>query len=66
MKWPLSILVGNGFAGWIDCRMDRKTGRFIVKEKCVFDEHSNHAGDVEKAIKKLADFHDAKEVVYVK
>jgi len=66
MKWPLSILVGNGFAGWLDCRMDRKTRQFIVKEKCVFDGHSNHAEDIEKAIKKLADFHDAKEVVYVK
>ena len=33
MKWPLSILVGNQFVGYIDCKMEWKTKKFIIKEK---------------------------------
>jgi len=33
MKWPLSILVGNRFVGYFDCKMEWRTKRFIIKEK---------------------------------
>lgn len=33
MKWPLSILVGNRFIGYIDCKMEWRTKKFIIKEK---------------------------------
>ena len=32
MKWSLSILSKNELAGFVDCSLDRKKKRFIVKE----------------------------------
>lgn len=32
MKWPLSILVGNQFVGYLDCKMDWRIKKFILKE----------------------------------
>ncbi len=59
MKWPLSILVGNRFAGYIDCKMEWRTGRFIIKEKNIFDSaFSGHRG-IELALQDLAAFHGA-------
>ena len=33
MKWPLSILVGNKFVGYIDCKMEWRTKKFYNKGK---------------------------------
>ena len=63
MKWPLTILVGDRFVGYLDCKMEWKTKRFIIKEKSIFDSaFENHAG-IKLAIQDLAAFHDAKEIV---
>lgn len=62
MKWPLSILVGNKFVGYLDCKMEWKTKRFIVKERNIFDSTFNNHKGIELAIQDLAAFHDAKEI----
>ncbi len=63
MKWPLSILVGNRFVGYLDCKMDWKTNRMIVKKRNIFDSaFQNHPATM-SAIEELALFHDAKEIV---
>ena len=63
MKWPLSILVGNRFVGYIDCKMDWKTKKFIVKEKNIFDPVFNDYTAINLAIEELAAFHEAKEII---
>ncbi len=63
MKWPLSILVGNKFVGYFDCKMDRKTNEFIIKEKNIFDPAFKNHKCIELALQDLADFHGAKEIV---
>lgn len=63
MKWPLSILVGNQFVGYIDCRMDWKTKKFIIKEKNIFNPDFNGYKGIDTAIEELAAFHEAKEIV---
>lgn len=63
MKWPLSILVGNQFVGYIDCRMDWKTKKFIIKEKNIFNPDFNDYKGIDAAIEELAAFHNAKEIV---
>ncbi len=64
MKWPLSILVGDKFVGYLDCKMDRKINEFIIKEKNIFDPaFKNHKG-IDLALRDLANFHDAKKIVY--
>ena len=63
MKWPLSILVGNRFVGYFDCKMEWRTGKFIIKEKNIFDPaFTNHKG-IERALHELAAFHGARELV---
>ncbi len=63
MKWPLSILVGNRFAGYFDCKMEWRTKKFIIKEKNIFDSaFSSHRG-IESALQDLAAFHGAEEIV---
>ncbi len=63
MKWPLSILVGNQFVGYIDCKMEWNTKRFIVKEKNIFDSAFKDCKEIDSAIRELADFHGAKEII---
>lgn len=63
MKWPLSILVGNQFVGYLDCKMDWKTQQFIIKEKNIFNSSLCDYKDVDYAIEELATFHNAKEIV---
>ncbi len=63
MKWPLSILVGNQFVGYLDCKMDWKTQQFIIKEKNVFNSSLCGYKDIDYAIEELATFHNAKEIV---
>lgn len=63
MKWPLSILVGNQFVGYLDCKMEWRTKRFIIKEKNIFNPAFNHCKAIDLAIEELAAFHDAKEIV---
>ena len=65
MKWPLSILVGNQFVGYLDCKMDWKTKKFIIKEKNIFDPDFNNHKDIDAAIGELAAFHEAKEIVEI-
>ena len=63
MKWPLSILVGNQFVGYIDCKMEWKTKKFIIKEKNIFNSaFHNHKG-IDFAIQELASLHEAKEII---
>ncbi|MFA7674424.1 MAG: crosslink repair DNA glycosylase YcaQ family protein, partial [Clostridia bacterium] len=37
MKWPLSILAGNQFVGYIDCKMEWNTKKLIVKERNILN-----------------------------
>ena len=63
MKWPLSILVGNRFAGYFDCKMEWRTRRFIIKEKNIFDSAFNDHKGIELALQYLAAFHGAEDIV---
>ena len=63
MKWPLSILVGNQFVGYLDCKMDWKTKKFIIKEKNIFNPDFNDYKDIGDAVEELAVFHEAKEII---
>ena len=63
MKWPLSILVGNQFVGYLDCKMEWRTKRFIIKEKNIFDSTFNDCKAIDVAIEELAAFHEAKEII---
>ncbi|HBA46376.1 MAG TPA: hypothetical protein DCZ91_00955 [Lachnospiraceae bacterium] len=63
MKWPLSILVGNRFAGYFDCKMEWRTGNFIIKERNLFDSAFDAHRGIERAIQDLAAFHGAKDIV---
>ncbi|MBD5480850.1 MAG: winged helix DNA-binding domain-containing protein, partial [Lachnospiraceae bacterium] len=63
MKWPLSILVGNQFVGYLDCKMDWKTQKFIIKEKNIFNPDFNGYKNIDAAIEELAAFHGAKEII---
>lgn len=63
MKWPLSILVGNQFVGYLDCRMDWKTRKFIIKERNIFAPAFDRFKGIDAAIEDLAAFHEAKEIV---
>ena len=63
MKWPLSILVGNQFVGYLDCKMDWRTKKFIIKEKNIFDSAFDDHKSIEHAVQDLAAFHGAKEIV---
>ena len=63
MKWPLSVLVGNRFAGYIDCKMDWRTKKFVVKERNIFDPELCGRETVDRAIRELAEFHGAEEIV---
>ena len=63
MKWPLSILAGNKFIGYLDCKMEWKTKKFIIKEKNIFDSAFDNHKEIERAIQDLAAFHGANEIV---
>ncbi len=63
MKWLLSILVGNRFVGYFDCKMEWRTGRFWIKEKNIFDPAYLHHPGIALALEDLAAFHGAKEIV---
>ncbi len=63
MKWPLSILVGNRFVGYFDCKMEWRTKRFIIKEKNLFDSAFDHHKGIELALQDLAAFHGAEDIV---
>ena len=63
MKWPLSILVGNQFVGYLDCKMDWKTSKFIIKEKNIFNPDFNGYKNIDAAIEELAAFYGAKEII---
>ncbi len=63
MKWPLSILVGNRFAGHFDCKMEWRTKRFIIKEKNILDSAFNDYKGIELPLQDLAAFHGAEDIV---
>lgn len=63
MKWPLSILAGNQFVGYFDCKMDWRTKKFIIKEKNIFNPAFNDCEGIDAAIEELAAFHEAKEII---
>ena len=63
MKWPLSILVGNQFVGYLDCKMDWRNKKFIIKEKNIFNPDFNDYKGIDAAIEELAAFHEAKEII---
>ncbi len=64
MKWPLSILVGNQFVGYIDCKMEWKTKNLIIKEKNILHSAFNNYKGIDFAIQELASFHEAREIVF--
>ena len=63
MKWPLSILVGNQFVGYLDCKMDWKTKKFIIKERNIFNPAFNKHKSIDYAIEELAAFHEAERII---
>lgn len=63
MKWPLSILVGNRFVGYFDCKMEWRTKRFIIKEKNIFDSAFVAHKGIELALQDLAVFHGATDII---
>ncbi len=63
MKWPLSILVGNQFVGYIDCKMDWRTKKLIIKERNIFNPNFKDYKGIDVAIVELAAFHEAKEII---
>lgn len=63
MKWPLSILIGNQFVGYLDCKMDWRTKKFIIKEKNIFNPDFHDHKGIDAAIEELAAFHEAKEII---
>lgn len=63
MKWPLSILVDNQFVGYLDCKMDWRTKKFIIKEKNIFHPDFHASKRIDAAIEELAAFHEAREIV---
>lgn len=65
MKWPLSILVGNQFVGYLDCKMDWKKKNFIIKERNIFNPAFTNYKDIDVAIEELAAFHDAERIITV-
>ncbi len=65
MKWPLSILVGERFVGYIDCKMEWKTKRFLIKEKNIFDPAFRQEKSIALAIQALASFHGATELAEI-
>ena len=65
MKWPLSILVGNQFVGYLDCKMDWKSKKFIIKERNIFNPDFIDYKGINVAVEKLAVFHEAKEITYI-
>ena len=64
MKWPLSILVGNRFVGYFDCKMEWRTKRFLIKEKNIFDTAFEHHEGIERALQNLAAFHGAEDIAW--
>lgn len=63
MKWPLSILVGNQFVGYLDCKMDWRTQKFLVRERYIFNDSFRDCRAIDRAIEDLAAFHGAREIV---
>lgn len=63
MKWPLSILVGNRFVGYFDCKMEWRTRRFLIKEKNIFDSAFHGHKGIGLALQDLAAFHGAEDIV---
>ena len=63
MKWPLSILSKNEFAGFADCRFDRKKKRFIVKEIDIQKEKAVDRDGLYRCLCSLARLHEADELV---
>ncbi len=63
MKWPLSILVGNRFVGYLDCKMDWRRKKFIIKERNIFVPDFNDHKGIDTAIEELAAFHEAAEII---
>lgn len=63
MKWPLSILVRNQFVGYLDCKMDWKTKKFIIKERNIFNPDFNDFKGIDIALQDLAAFHGAVDIV---
>lgn len=66
MKWPLSILVGNRFVGYFDCKMEWRTKRFLIKEKNIFDSAFRDHKGIGLALQDLAAFHGAEDIVEIK
>ncbi len=63
MKWPLSILVEDRFVGYLDCKMEWRTGRLVVKERNIFEGAYRGDRRIDAAIQALAAFHGTDTVV---
>ena len=62
MKWPLSILVGNQFVGYVDCKMNWRNDEFVIKERNIFHPDYRNCHAIDHAIESLAEFHGAKSL----
>jgi uncharacterized protein YcaQ len=62
MKWPLSILSKNELAGFVDCNLDRKKKRFMVKEINIQKEKSVGMDGLYSSLCSLARLHEADEL----
>lgn len=63
MKWPLSVIVGNQFVGYIDCKMDWRAKKFVVKERNIFEPAFCDCKAIDLAIEELAKFHGADKII---
>lgn len=63
MKWSLSILYGNRFVGYIDCKMDWRANKFVIKERNIFEPDKCDQKAIDLAIKALAEFHGTDKIV---
>ena len=63
MKWPLSILSNNELVGFVDCSVDRKKKRLVVKEIDIQKENAVDMDGLYRSLCSLARFHDADELI---
>ena len=63
MKWPLSILSKNELAGFVDCSLDRKKKKFIVKEINIQKEKAVDMDGLYRTLCSLARLHEADELI---
>jgi hypothetical protein len=62
MRWQLSALIGEAFAGWVNCAADRRAGVFRVRSRELGELESGTWAILRTRVEELARFHGAKSV----